>query len=63
MPRQLGPKRRGNVLGSAPHRNHAARVALPVIASGAAGAILPFIAAFLECAEVRQTSDLSSPHT
>jgi hypothetical protein len=29
-----------------PHRNHGARVALPVTASGA-GAILPFITAFL----------------
>jgi hypothetical protein len=51
MPRQLGPKRHGNVLSSPPHRNHAARIALPVIASGAAVAILPFIAAFLGCAE------------
>ena len=34
MPRQLGPKGRSDLRTTLPHRRHAARVALPVIASG-----------------------------
>jgi hypothetical protein len=37
MPRQLGPKGRGDLRTSVSHLDHATMVALPVIASGAAG--------------------------
>jgi hypothetical protein len=47
MPRQLGPKGRSDLRTTVPHRSHASRIALPVIASRRSGAIWPSVAAFL----------------